>query len=112
PSRSRGLTKGGLMKFTRTRYKQGCLKKEKRNSGANVWIFRWRELDADGKRVNRKRIVGTVEEYRTESAAKKAAAALRMDINKEARTGAVARFAELADALRRWKKVTLFNTPE
>jgi integrase len=80
------------MKFTRTRYKQGCLKKEKRNSGADVWIFRWRELDADGKRVNRKRIVGTVEEYRTESAAHKAAAALRLDINKETRSGAVARF--------------------
>ena len=80
------------MKFTRTRYKQGCLRKEKRNCGADVWIFRWREVDAEGKRVNRKIIVGTVEEYRTESAAHKAAAAFRVDINKEARTGAVARF--------------------
>ncbi len=69
--------------FTRTRYKQGCLAKEKRSHGPAVWIFRWRELNRDGKRINRKVVLGTVEEYPTQSAAEKAIAGLRLEINKE-----------------------------
>ena len=67
------------MRFTRTRYQQGCLTKEKRHSGPNVWIFRYR----DGQNINRKTVVGTVEQYPTKAAARKATEHLRMTINSE-----------------------------
>jgi integrase len=69
--------------FRRTTYQNGCLSREERKRGPKVWIFRWRETTTDGRRVNRKVVVGTVEEYRTEAAAKKAVDALRIDINRE-----------------------------
>jgi integrase len=69
--------------FKRTRYQDGCLKREGRKSSPDVWIFRWRETALNGRRVNRKVVVGTVAQYRTESAAQKAVDALRIDINKE-----------------------------
>lgn len=70
--------------FKRIRYQQGCLTRDKRNAGPDVWVFRWRELNPDGHRVNRKAVIGTVEQYRTRPEALKAADALRLDINKEA----------------------------
>src|SRR4051794_12573052 len=75
--------------FKRIRYQQGCLTREKRNSGPNVWIFRWREVNASGKRVNRKVVLGTVEQFPTRAAAQRAVAALRIEINKESPSGAL-----------------------
>ena len=49
------------------RYQKGCLIREKRKASPDVWVFRWR----DGQ-VNRKEIVGTVEQFKTKSAAQKA----------------------------------------
>jgi integrase len=69
--------------FKRIRYQQGCIARERRNNGPDVWIFRWRETQPDGQRTNRKVVVGTVEEYSTRSAAQKAADALRIHVNKE-----------------------------
>lgn len=63
------------------RYQQGCLYRESRNAGPDVWVFRWR----DGA-VNRKERVGTVEQYPTKSAARKASELLRANINREARS--------------------------
>ncbi len=60
------------MKFTRQRYQSGSLTKEKRKAGPAVWIFRWRENTPDS-RVNRKVVVGTVEQFPTKTAARKAA---------------------------------------
>lgn len=70
------------MKFTRVRYQNGSLNREKRTTGAGVWIFRWREKTPDG-RVKRKVVLGTVEQYRSKAAAQKAVEALRVKINKE-----------------------------
>jgi integrase len=64
------------VKFTRQRYQSGSLTKEKRKAGPAVWIFRWRENTPNG-RVNRKVIVGTVQEFPTKTAAHKAAEPLR-----------------------------------
>ncbi len=64
------------MKFTRQRYQSGSLTREKRRAGPAVWIFRWRENTQDG-RVNRKVVVGTVEQFPTKTAARKAAEPLR-----------------------------------
>jgi integrase len=69
--------------FKRIRYQQGCIARERRNSGPDVWIFRWRETQPDGQRRNRKVVVGTVEEYSTRSEAQKATDALRIHVNKE-----------------------------
>jgi integrase len=72
---------GGKMTFTRVRYQQGCLIREGRATGPNVWVFRWREETPAG-RVNRKRVIGTCEEFRAKADAQKAVEALRITINK------------------------------
>jgi len=69
--------------LTRQTFQHGSLTIESRNSGKGVWIFRWRESGPDGKRIQRKMIVGTKEELPTKAKAEKAAAALRLDITKE-----------------------------
>jgi len=75
------------MKFTRTRYQQGSLTTETRKTGPDVWVFHWRESDTEGTRRLRKIVVGTVKEYRSESAAAKAVATLRADINRGTECG-------------------------
>ena len=40
------------------RYQQGSVQREKRQSGPDVWIFRWREAGLDGSGKVRKAIVG------------------------------------------------------
>ena len=67
----------------RTRYQQGSVQREKRRSGPDVWIFRWREIGPDGKNKQRKAIVGTVASLTTEASALKAAQALRIDANQQ-----------------------------
>jgi integrase len=69
--------------FKRMRYQQGCIARERRSNGPDVWIFRWRETNPSGQRTNRKVVVGTVEQYPVRSAAQKAADALRIHVNKE-----------------------------
>jgi len=68
--------------FTRNRYQQGCLTREKRKSGPAVWVFRYRQQMPDATRVNRKIVVGTVTEF-TKADALKAIEAIRIDINDE-----------------------------
>lgn len=71
------------MKLTlrRERYQTGSLTRETRNTGPDVWVYRWREACATGERTKRKRIIGTVDDYRTKSAAQKAVSGLQLDIN-------------------------------
>ena len=63
------------------RYQQGCLYREKRKAGPDVWVFRYR----DGQ-SNRKEQIGTVEQFPTKSAARKACESLRANINRETRS--------------------------
>lgn len=63
------------------RYQNGCLLKEKRKTGPDVWVFRWR----DGQ-VNRKEQIGTVEQFTTRKAAMQACELLRVNVNREARS--------------------------
>src|ERR1035437_6958940 len=69
------------MRFTRKRYQRGCLYREHRHAGPDVWVFRWR----DGT-VNRKEQIGNVEQFKTKSAAMKGCELLRANINREARS--------------------------
>jgi integrase len=66
----------------RPRYQLGTLYSEPRKNGSDVWVYRWRETDGQGKRTLRKQIVGTVRELRTQADAQRAAEALRMNINR------------------------------
>lgn len=67
----------------RIRYQRGCVSREERKRGhPAVWIFRYREETPEGK-LNRKVVVGTVEEFRTKAMAQKAVEALRIRINNE-----------------------------
>lgn len=62
------------------RYQSGCLYREKRKAGPDVWVFRHR----DGQ-SNRKEIIGTVEQFASQKAAMKACELLRANINREIR---------------------------
>ena len=62
------------------RYQQGCLYREKRKSGPDCWVFRFR----DGQ-SNRKQIVGTVDELNRKTAMQKCES-IRANINKNTRT--------------------------
>lgn len=42
---------------------RGSLVKAERKNGPDVWQFRWSEKGGDGRRVYRKRVIGTIEQY-------------------------------------------------
>jgi integrase len=42
---------------------RGSLVKAERKNGPDVWQFRWSEKGGDGRRVYRKRGIGTIENY-------------------------------------------------
>jgi integrase len=65
----------------RTRYQYGSVEIDKRVTGPDVWIYRWRETASDGRKKRRGFTVGTVEKYRTEAHALKAAEGMRLLIN-------------------------------
>ncbi len=56
----------------KARSQKGSLCLSVNGSGTEVWIFRWWETSTDGRRVRRKRQVGTLDQYKTEEAAEKA----------------------------------------
>jgi integrase len=63
-----------------TRYQEGSIERVKRAKGP-VWVFRWRELQEDGRRLQRKKVIGDLERYPNKAAAKKAVENLRLEIN-------------------------------
>jgi integrase len=71
------------MNMTRTRYQQGSLTTEKRKTGEKVWVYRWREMIANGQVTRRKQIVGTKSLLPSKAAAMRAVEGLRLDINTE-----------------------------
>jgi len=75
--------------FKRTTYQQGSLKLEERKRGPHVWVYRWWDTDANGKRVYRKQQIGDLTQHPSETAAKAACDALRLTINNQSqRNGA------------------------
>lgn len=59
----------------------GSLIRTPRRQGPEVWEYRWREPGPDGRRIHRRRVIGTVEQFSEVSAAFKATAGLRREIN-------------------------------
>src|SRR5579875_77852 len=76
------------MATRKSSYQEGCLERVKRAKGPDVWVYRWRELQPDGTRLQKKQVAGTVSDYPTKSAAKKAVENLRAEVNaREERAG-------------------------
>lgn len=59
----------------------GSLAMVSRKEGLAVWQLRWSEKDLHGARVQRKRVIGSVERYPNENAARSAVAVLLAEIN-------------------------------
>jgi integrase len=67
--------------MSRRRYQSGCLYREKRKAGPDVWAFRYR----DGQ-SNRKEVIGTVEQLPSRKAAMQACELRRANINRNIAT--------------------------
>jgi integrase len=60
---------------------RGSLIRRNHKQGPDVWQFRWSEKSLLGRRVYRKRVIGTVEQYPSEDAARSAVVGLVAEIN-------------------------------
>jgi integrase len=60
---------------------RGSLIRKSRKRGPDVWLFRWSEQATPGKRVYRKRVIGTLEEYSNIDAARCAVTGLIAKVN-------------------------------
>jgi integrase len=81
-----------------SRYQAGSLTTESRTNSADVYVYRWRQSDQDGRTKQRKIILGTVKELTKTSAKKKAdeyRAVINAPENKEYDSNLT--FAELVD---------------
>lgn len=59
----------------------GSLETKSRLEGPDVWQFRWSEKDPNGRRIYRKRVIGTVEEYPEAESARHAVSGLISEVN-------------------------------
>ncbi len=66
----------------RPRYQFGSLYTESRKSGPDVWVYRWRETNLEGRRQLRKQILGTVQEIPTQDDGLRAAETYRLSANR------------------------------
>jgi integrase len=71
------------MEYKRQRVQFGWLDLKKRKNGPEVWVLRYRETLADGSKRVPSVIVGSIEEYPTESRARTASMSLLLSINQE-----------------------------
>lgn len=72
-----------ITRSTSSRYQEGSIQRLPRTKGPDVWVYRWRETSPDGRRVQRKQVIGDVEEYPNQAAARRAVEPLRIRINAE-----------------------------
>lgn len=64
---------------------QGSVLQSSRKLGPDVWLFPWSEKDHDGRRLYRKRVIGTVEDYPDEVVVRQAASGLLSEVNLRSR---------------------------
>jgi integrase len=65
----------------KARKQNGSLYMDVNGSKAPVWMFSWQHVLPTGRRVRRKRQVGTLDQYKTEAAAERAVRSWRLAIN-------------------------------
>src|SRR5215469_6156199 len=90
--RSAPFRQGGSL-FKRTTYQEGSLRLEERKRGPSVWVFRWWDTDASGRRLYRKHQVGDFSQFPNEASAKAAVGVLRLTINRQSQRGSAGRIA-------------------
>src|SRR5215472_15081259 len=61
---------------------QGSLIRSGRKRGPDVWLFRWADRGPLGKRIYRKRVIGTVCQYTDAESARRSVAGMLTEINK------------------------------
>jgi integrase len=83
--------------FKRTRYQFGSIERKERRKGADVWVLRYRETQADGSRKQRSILIGSLERFPTEASACKAAEVLRLSANPDDPTHTRVSFGALID---------------
>ena len=59
----------------------GSVSVERRKLGPDVWCFRWREAGPDGRRIQRRIVLGTAEDLKSIGSARKMVVGLRREIN-------------------------------
>jgi integrase len=59
----------------------GSLTSKARLEGPDVWEFRWSEKNGNGKRIYRKRVIGTIVEYPEAESARNAVSGLISEVN-------------------------------
>jgi integrase len=90
--------------FTRTRYQYGSLETKERKRGKEVWEFRYYETDGQGERQRRAATVGTLEEYPTETAARKSSVVQAILLRLNADQPAAADAAEFGAVIARYEQ--------
>jgi integrase len=83
--------------FKRTRYQFGCVERKPRRKGPDVWALHYREQLPGSTTIHKSTVVGTVEQYPTESHARRAAQTLLLRINAENANAGVATFGAVID---------------
>jgi integrase len=61
------------------------MQRNSRKEGPDVWQFRWSGTRLDGKRLYHKKIVGTVEQYPDEDAARRSVVGLLSELSTDGR---------------------------
>ena len=60
---------------------RGCLERINRKRRPDVWQFRWSETSASGARLYHKKVIGPVEQYPDETAARRTVVGIILEIN-------------------------------
>lgn len=63
---------------------QGSLIRSGRKRGPDVWQFRWSDRGPQGKRIYRRRVIGTICQYPDQDSARRSVTALMKEINRYA----------------------------
>ena len=64
---------------------RGCMQRNSRKEGPDVWQFRWSETRLDGTRLYHKKIIGPVAQYPEEDAARRSVVGLVSELNTDGR---------------------------
>lgn len=64
-----------------SRYQEGSIARVTRASGPDVWVYRWRELQPDRTRVQKKKTIGSTKDFPRRSDVQREVENLRSEIN-------------------------------
>ncbi len=76
---------------------RGCMKRHNRKRGPDVWQFRWSETKPQGKRLYRKKIIGTLEQFPDEDAARRAGLITEINAAERSANSSAMTIAQLCD---------------